>query len=738
VTARLPRRLVLAGGGHAQVAVLRSLAMAPIPGSEITLINPQRETFYSGMLPGVLAGLLDPEECILDVAALAARARIRFLEDAAVGLDTGERQIELESGRKLPFDVLSIDIGSRMRDRPDPQVFPDIIAVRPLRKALPRITAALEAIRAGRRDPHLMVIGAGAAGVALAFGFRTALGEIPEAQITLLQSAAQILPDVSRGAQQQVLATLEDYGIEVRRGLGRLEPDAQGVRTAAGEIFTGATVVWATGAAPDAWLADSGLVTTGDGFLLTGADLCCRGTDGIFAAGDVAQIDQFPQTPRSGVHAVRQGPVLTQNLRASMRGFPRMQKYRPQKDFLRLLSTGDNRALAIYRGRARHGRAWWQLKKWIDRRFLARYRPPRTSELLPPDPKMQATMDDCGGCSAKLAPEVLEQAVFQKLPDRGSGPAGSAGSDLRLADRDDAAIFHAGRNGKVVVTTDAFPPFADDLALVAEIAAINAASDIYAMGADPRHALMLAGLPGHAPAGDLEDLLRGARIAFDAMDVEILGGHSVQMDSALIGYSVFGELFDTPLTKAGAKPGDSLVLSKPLGTGILLAAARGGECPTPWWESLIAEMRRSNAEAARILRDAGAHACTDISGFGLLGHTLEMMTPGALQARLFADEIPALPGARELAGAGWAATGSKALESYLAQVDFEKAPTLSAATRSLLLDPQTSGGLLAAVPAPAAELLGKGDSGTAFQIIGTVEEAAFQSSRITIDDSPAA
>jgi selenide,water dikinase len=738
VSERQPRRLVLAGGGHAQVNVLRSLAMAPISGSEITLISPQRETFYTGMLPGVLAGLLDPEECTLDVAALAARARIRFLEDAVVGLHTGERHVELESGRTLPFDILSIDIGSRMRDRPDPQLFPDIIAVRPLREALPRIAVALEAIRAGRRDPHLLVIGGGAAGVELAFGFRAALADIPEAQITLLQSAAQILPDVSRSAQQQVLATLEDYGIEVRRGLGRLEPDAQGVRTAAGEIFTGTTVVWATGAAPAGWLADSGLVTTGDGFLLTGADLCCRGTDGIFAAGDVAQIDQFPQTPRSGVHAVRQGPVLSQNLRAAMRGFPRLQKYRPQKDFLRLLSTGDNRALAIYRGRSRHGRPWWHLKKWIDRRFLARYRPPRTSEPLPPDPRMQATMGDCGGCSAKLAPEVLEQAIFQNLPDRGPGSAGNTESGLRLADRDDAAIFHAGANGKVVVTTDAFPPFADDLALVAEIAAINAASDIYAMGADPRQALVLAGLPGHAPAGDLEDLLRGARIAFDAMDVEILGGHSVQMESALIGYSVFGELAGPPLTKGGAKPGDSLVLSKPLGTGILLAAARGGECPTSWWESLIAQMRSTNGQAARILREAGAHACTDISGFGLLGHTLEMMTPGALQARLFADAIPALPGARELAGAGWAATGSKALESYLTQVDFEESPELPASTRALLLDPQTSGGLLAAVPAPAAERLRQGVPDAEFQIIGTVEEAAFQSRPITIGESPAA
>ena len=139
--------------------------MAPIPGSEITLVNPQRETFYSGMLPGVLAGLLDPQECTIDVAALAARARVRFLEDAVVGMDTANRIVHLASGLSLPFDVLSIDVGSQMREPPDSERFPAVIPVRPLRAALPKIHAALTEIRNGARDPNLLVIGGGAAGV---------------------------------------------------------------------------------------------------------------------------------------------------------------------------------------------------------------------------------------------------------------------------------------------------------------------------------------------------------------------------------------------------------------------------------------------------------------------------------------------------------------------------------------------------------------------------------------------
>ncbi|MDG1957590.1 MAG: selenide, water dikinase SelD [Candidatus Binatia bacterium] len=738
MTRKLPRKLVLAGGGHAQLAVLRSLIMAPIPGNEITLVNPHRETFYSGMLPGMLAGLFPRDACTIDVAALAARARVRFLEDAVAAVDSGERTIRLVSGANLDFDVLSLDIGARMQDMPDGATNPGIIPVRPLTSALTRIQHAVAEIRAGTRDPELLVIGGGAAGVELAFAFRAALRDVPEANISLLQSASQVLPDVSRAAQQRALDLLEQYGIEVRRGLGRLEPDASGVRTAAGEIFRGQTILWATGAAPFSWLPTSGLVTTADGFLLTGRDLRCRGTDSVFAAGDTAQIDQFPMTPRSGVHAVRQGPVLNQNLRAAMRGRGRLQPYRPQKDFLRLLSTGDGRALAIYRGRTRHGKIWWQLKKQIDTRFLSQHRPPRVDSFTGPDPRMQEEMGDCGGCSAKVAPEILDQAIFKSTGNEPSDPTGREQGrvTITLADRDDAAIFTAAANRRVVVTTDAFPPFADDLALVAEIGAINAASDIYAMGATPRQALVLAGLPAQGTANDLAALQRGAQKAFAELGVEILGGHSVKVETPLIGFTVFGEIGDDPLTKGGAQPGDLLVLSKPLGTGILLAAARGGECPANWWASSIASMRQSNASAAEVFRQTGAHACTDISGFGLLGHALEMLAAGEVRARLDLAKLPALPGARELAAVGWSATGSEALQPYLEEVELEAKGVHAAGGIALLLDPQTSGGLLAAVPPEKAVGLIQADpiEGTDFQIIGEVLPASFQSPRVILDD----
>lgn len=730
---------MLAGGGHAQVAVLRSLMMNPVPGSSITLVNPQRETFYSGMLPAVLAGLVPAERCAIDVAALAARANVRFLEDSVTAVDTVTDTVTLASGMILDFDVLSLDIGSGMRNLSEQPTQNGMIPVRPLTAALPRIHTMLHEIRNSRRDPRLMVIGGGAAGVELAFAFRAALRDVAQTKITLLQSGSQILPDIEGRAQEKAQALLDSYGIEVRRGLGRLSADPEGVRTPAGELFASESIVWATGAAPFPWLPRSGLVTTGDGFLLTGTDLRCRGTENVFAAGDTAKIDQYPNLPRSGVHAVRQGPILDYNLRVATRGTGRLQRHRPQRDFLRLLSTGDQQALAIYRGRAVHGRIWWQLKKRIDNRFLAQHRPPRAGSVVGPDPKMQATMGDCGGCSAKVAPEILERAIFPSVAAltnrQNPTPAGEAG--LSLADRDDAAIFTAGANRQVVVTTDAFPPFADDPALVAEIGAINAASDIYAMGAIPRQALVLAGMPGHSSAAELQALLRGAQTAFDRMDVEILGGHSVRLQTPLVGFTVFGEIQGEPLTKGGATPGDLLVLSKPLGTGILLAAARGGACPANWWASTIASMRETNARAAEMFREAGAHACTDISGFGLLGHTLEMLTAAKVHARLDQSNIPALPGARELAKAGWAATGSEGLRPYLQEVELGAEPASIAPEIALLLDPQTSGGLLAALPPDGvAQLLGRTDlEPNQFQVIGRVVEASFQSARVTIDSS---
>jgi selenide,water dikinase len=670
--------------------------MAKVGAGRVTLVSPVRHSLYSGMIPATLAGVYSLDEGAIDVAALAARAHCTFLADRVTELRVADRQLVLASGRTLSFDILSLDPGSSTRGAETVAGATGVIPVRPVEQAARTLRQAFAKIRAGELPPHIGVVGGGASGIELAFGIHAALKEIADVEVVLLERSDTLLPDQKLAVRRRIQGLLEAKGIRVRRGLGDIETAPGGLRSATGEAFALPTVVWATGAEPHPWLRETGLMRSGDGFLLVGPDLRCRGAEAIFAVGDCAQLADHPVLPRAGVFAVRQGPVLAHNLRVMLEERGRMRRWRPQAGFLKLLSTGDGRAIALYRGRASHGRIWWHLKKLIDERFVRRFRRPNERALVSPGGAMDGAMEPCGGCAAKLPPAVLEEAIFAPV----EGEAGASGSAMvGLAARDDAAIFVAGPNGRVVTTLDAFPPFLGDLREVAAIGAVNAASDIYAMGGRPRQALVLAGLsPGAGAADELRAILLGARQAFDKMGVEILGGHSVALETPLIGFTVFGELEGTPLLKAGARPGDVLVLTKPLGTGVVLAASGAGECPARWHESALASMHATNARAAELLREAGATACTDVSGFGLLGHTLEMLEAGSVSAELELNAIPVLPGALELVGAGWRSTAAPGLSALLGDTALPAQASAGDARVEILLDPQTSGGLLAAIP----------------------------------------
>jgi selenide,water dikinase len=243
---------------------------------------------------------------------------------------------------------------------------------------------------------------------------------------------------------------------------------------------------------------------------------------------------------------------------------------------------------------------------------------------------------------------------------------------------------------------------------VGEISAVNAASDAYAMGGEPRVALALASArasDGRAGEADLLQLLAGARGAFERMGVSLAGGHSLSLDDTLIGFAVLGQVpRSAMMTKGGARADDLLVLTKPLGTGVIMAATRAGECPASWTEGALASMRQANGLAARAFRQAGVKTCTDVSGFGLSGHLGEMLRASDASAELWLDAVPALSGALELLGTGWR---SSADESLRAAGSIRLGASIRAGDvrLALLRDPQTSGGLLGSVaPQAWAEL----------------------------------
>jgi selenide,water dikinase len=696
--APVARELLLLGGGHAHLGVLRDLARrGAAPGARVTLVAREAEALYSGMLPGLIAGRFAREDCLLDLPRLARRAGARFILAEACGLDRASGEVVLAGGRPpLRYDLLSLNLGAA------PALVPgaaeQALVLRPFDRFMAGWEALLARAAEARRQLRLLVVGGGAAGVEVALALRQRLGG--RAELTLACRGEAPLPRQAPAARRAVSAALAEAGIAVvtRADIVRLEKGAA-VR-ADGRVLENDAAVWAAGAAPPAWLAASGLPLCPRGFVAVDATLRSTGDERIFAAGDCATVLAHPRE-RAGVYAVRQGAPLAANLRRVLEGrTPR--PFRPQARHLALIATGAARAVAARGGLAWTGAPALRLKDAIDRRWIAMHRRMRPMAAPASPPAPQDAMR-CGGCAAKLPAGVLAR-VLGRLPRR----AGHPDVPLALEAPDDAALLRPPAPGMLLVqTADMFRAMVDDPWLFGRIAANHALGDIAAMGATPRTALALAVLP---PAieevleADLLGMLAGAEEVLAAAGARLVGGHSAEGAEAMLGFALTGEVPEgAALRKSGLRPGDALVLTKPLGTGVLLAGAMAGEVGAADWAGALSAMQASSLPPAAALRAHGATACTDVTGFGLLNHLAEMLEASGAGAVLEPGLVPALPGAEEALRRGIASTlhpGNLAAARPRLAEGWE---AVAAPRRDLLLDPQTAGGLLAGVPPDRAE-----------------------------------
>ncbi len=290
---------------------------------------------------------------------------------------------------------------------------------------------------------------------------------------------------------------------------------------------------------------------------------------------------------------------------------------------------------------------------------------------------------------------------------------------------DDAAVYRIADDRAVVVTADFFTPIVDDPYDFGRIAAANALSDIYAMGARPLFVLNLVGFPRDLLAeGILEEIVRGGSDVVSEAGVPTLGGHSIDDAEPKYGLVAVGEVDPARMTtNAGARPGDALVLTKPLGSGVIATAIKKGAASDAVVAGAVSSMATLNRGAAEAMRGAGVRGATDVTGFGLLGHLHRMLAASGVSARVRAADVPLLEGARSLAEAGHVPGGTvRNLADVADHVAF--AAGIDEATRTLLADAQTSGGLLMAVPAGAVEGLVAALEGRApaQAVIGVVEE----------------
>jgi selenide,water dikinase len=368
------KRLVLLGGGHAHVEVLRSFAAEPAAGCEIVLVSPEARQLYSGMVPGFIAGYYTLDDCAIDLVALSQRAAGAFRRTAASLVDPTRREVTLADGAALDYDVLSIDIGARTFTGKATGVERHAVPVRPLEIAV----QGWERVRgraAGGEVRSITMVGGGAAGVELALSMQRRLkDELGEGapHLRVVTDTAQPLAESASGARARLTRLMGERGIGVHCGSAVSEVGASFVRLESGIEFASEATFWSAGAAAPDLIRDSGFATDDRGFLLTNDFLQSVSHGEVFGAGDCAT-QRGRERPKAGVFAVRAGPMLAANLRAALAGTP-LRAHVTGRRYLALVSAGSSYAVGVWNGFSWEGRWAWKWKDRIDRGFVARYR----------------------------------------------------------------------------------------------------------------------------------------------------------------------------------------------------------------------------------------------------------------------------------------------------------------------------------------------------------------------------
>ena len=656
--------LLLAGGGHSHALLLKRWAMTPQlrPKRGVVLVNRHPTALYSGMVPGLIAGIYRRDELSINLPHLCDRAGVAFVQAEIVGVDSQRQDLLLHQRPALSFGVLSLDVGAVTRNLEHLSGVP----IKPLEEALQFLS------QQDPEDPQpFRIVGAGPAGIEVALALRR---RWPHRALELQIRAGQL-----NATTKSIL----------RRAQIHCVTDAS----------THASLL-CTGSRAPSWLANSGFAVDHNGRVLTNSFLQLEGYSHLFASGDCAVMEAQPR-PASGVWAVRSAVPLAQNLEAICNG-QNLKRWTPQRQALQLIGTHNNAAW-MQRGRARTGPfpLLWTLKQRIDRSFMAGFSQQAS---------MQATEPmACRGCAAKLPARPLNAALSQ--------------AGLKTQAEDAANL---GGTPALLQSVDGFPALVSDPWLNGRLTTLHACSDLWACGAKVTSAMAVVTLPSIHPTEQQELLhqtLAGVQSVLIEQGASLIGGHTLESRSPTpspttlglqVALTVNGQT-SRPWPKGGIQPGDALLLSRPLGVGVLFAAAMAGVAKPKDVETTLRTMNQSQHQLVDALQKHGAdiHACTDVTGFGLLGHLGEMLQGSkSITIQLWADRIPAHPGALDLLDQGLASSLAPANRDAwsLLEGPVQLSASPSQASLELLVDPQTCGPLLVACTAASAERLMAQDS----------------------------
>ena len=738
--------LILLGGGHAQISVLKSLGMHPIEGLRITLVSRDRLTPYSGMLPGYIEGRYSKTESMIDLVRLAHFAGARFIHDHATGIDPDKHMLFLANHPPVHYDRLSVNIGSTPSLDPIIGAREHALPVKPV----PELMEHIDAITTGKvQCQTINIIGGGVAGVEVAFALHHRLNVTArqDVHIAVIHAGTRLVEHMNHAATAMIEQSLQHRGIRTLKGRKAVSVTPSYLTLDDHTRIESDLTLITTGASPPTWLKDTGISTCSSGFIAVNRHCQSVSHPDIFAAGDIATLIDDPR-PKSGVFAVRAGAILNDNIRRTLTSKP-LRKWYPQRRYLALIGVGGGMAMAVRGPFALKPRRYlWQLKEWIDRRFIRRF-----SDLpamaVPPQPELASHIEktddpvfltmQCMGCGGKAGWSTLSDAI-----DKASHKARQMRPDLTFPHSEGHINQDAGQITlpdshipyDLFQSVDAISAITDDPFMLGRIATLHALSDLFAAHAMPFSALGLISLPraGRIQQGDdLVHILTAMMIALAEHGIRLNGGHTIASDAMQVGLAVSG-LRETGLVEATPMTGDALILTKPLGIGMIMAAYHQNHPAVTGLmvQSAMDIMATSNAAAAKLASAYGVFPITDVTGFGLMRHARSLADRYDPQMGLSVSigQLPCLDGIDLLLKAGIASSMVSDNAAATRVVNAASIPL----PHALLHDPQTSGGLLMMVTAHHAKELCQRlmETGHQASIIGYINDA--NDGAITVTD----
>ena len=706
--------LVLAGGGHTHALILLRWAMNPHlrPKCMITLINRHSTNIYSSMFPGLISGKYKFDDILIDLRQLSSFAKVGFIKAEITGLNSQSKSLNLSDRRSIGFTHISLDVGSEtLVDQENLKLIKENLAfaIKPFKQSFDWIQEKEYQFNNFKESPFT-VIGSGLSAIEISFALRK---RWPHSKLNL-----------------------QIYEKQLNKTFRRLLVNSNINLVSEKKSHSGPSLL-CTGSIAPKWLKASGLPVNDCGRVITSSTFQVIDCPDIFAVGDCAVIEKVSR-PASGVWAVKAAKPLAKNIEFHLKGL-KIFSWKPQNNALQLIGIEYQKTLSM---------AWakwgpiilgpssflWDLKKFIDKRFMDKF---NIVERMKSHQKIQK--NSCRGCGSKISSATLMDSLEESgLLKRSNFP-------------EDATLICSSLNGEQwVQSVDGFPALISDPWLNARLTALHACSDIWAVGASVKSVQAVISLPEVKPnlqAILLKQCLSGIKSVLDEQGASLIGGHTYESRNPLstpislgieIALSVNGILGEGEpfFEKAGLQPNDHLLISRPLGSGVIFAAAMHGEVNTKDLDFLLSELTKSQHSCLKFenisnLPDGALiNSCTDITGFGLLGHLGEMLMlsnrkrlslgSSKLKIKLDAESIPSFPGVKDLFKKGYRSSlaPSNSDAWSLLKKNEEKLPLVDLyfnnnsinlddlkLIKELIIDPQTCGPLIISCTSSTARYL---------------------------------